>query len=174
VSLLNDATRALIGAEGVVETACDPVERGAVRRYAQAIMDPDPAYASDEAGARYGGAVAPPLFPMNMFRRPFGTPDPIQDNAENPDFDGIAGNVAQGLPPLPLPPMVLLNGGTEVEFFRYARHGEHVTAQSRYLDITEKTGKQGPFIVVLIETLYRGEKGDLLLRVVKTLLRRPA
>ena len=174
MTLLNEATRALIGVQGVLEVACDPVESGAVRRFAQATMDEDPAYASAEAGARYGGAVAPPLFPMCMFRRPFGAPDPIQANADNPDFDGIAGTIAQGLPPLPLPPMVLLNGGTEVEFFRYARHGERITGQSRYLDIVEKIGKQGPFIVVLIETIYRGMEGDPVLRVVKTLLRRPA
>ena len=35
--------------ETELQLACDPVERGAVRRYAQAIMDPDPIYMQDEA-----------------------------------------------------------------------------------------------------------------------------
>ena len=66
MALLTDEVRKHIGAESTPFPACDPVEKGAVRRYAQAIMDPDPAYASDEAGARYGGAVAPP--PPSWFR----------------------------------------------------------------------------------------------------------
>ena len=32
-----------------------------------------------------------------------GTLDPFAEHAGNPDFDGIVGSTAQGLPPLPLP-----------------------------------------------------------------------
>lgn len=165
----------LVGAESGTETACDAVERGAVRRYVQAYMDDDPIFHSEDAarGTRWGGPVAPPLFPMNMFRRPFGTPDPFAEHADDPDFDGIVGSTAQGLPPLPLPRgIALLNAGTEVEVFRYARHGETVSAKSRYASITEKQSSKGPMLLVVIETEYRGSGGDLLLRVKKTQIRR--
>lgn len=164
----------MVGVESGVETACDVVERGAVRRYVQAYMDDDPIFQSaEQAGARFGGPVAPPLFPMNMFRRPFGTPDPFGERAHDPHFDGIVGSTAQGLPPLPLPAgMGLLNAGTEVEVYRYARHGEPVTAKSRYAGITEKTSSKGPMLLVVIETEYRGGDGGLLLRVRKTQIRR--
>jgi hypothetical protein len=165
----------MVGVESGTEVACDVVERGAVRRYVQAYMDDDPMFYSDDPAvtARYGGPVAPPLFPMNMFRRPFGTPDPFEEYAHDPDFDGIIGSTAQGLPPLPLPKGIgLLNAGTEVEVFRYARHGETVTAKSRYASITEKQGKKGPMLIVVIETEYRSGDGDLLLRVKKTQIRR--
>lgn len=174
MSLLTDEVRAFIGRAGSAEVACDRVEAGAVRRYVQAYMDDDPRFGPEAPShLRYGGAVAPALFPMNMFRRPIGTPDPFAERARDPHFDGIVGSTAQGLPPLPLPQGTgLLNGGTEVEVFRYARHGERVTAVSRYADITEKTTSKGPMLVVVIETEYRGVAGDTLLRVRKTQLRR--
>jgi len=165
----------LIGAASGTEAACDAVEPGAVRRYVQAYMDDSPMFhAPDDARrARYGGPVAPPLFPMNMFRRPFGTPDPFAEHAGNAHFDGIVGSTAQGLPPLPLPKGTgLLNAGTEVEVYRYARHGETVTARSRYASITEKESSKGPMLLVVIETEYRTGAGELLLRVKKTQIRR--
>ena len=147
-SLLTPEVKKLVGAESGLETACEPVERGAVRRYVQAYMDEDPMFHEGlRRGDVRGDAVAPPLFPMNMFRRPFGTPDPFAEHAGNPDFDGIVGSTAQGLSPLPLPKGIgLLNAGTEVEVFRYARHGETITAKSRYHSITEKQSSKGPML----------------------------
>jgi hypothetical protein len=174
MSLLTDEVRSLIGRTGTVEAACEPVEAGAVRRYVQAYVDDDPRYRPGAASpTRYGGAVAPPLYPMNMFRRAAGTPDPFAERARDPHFDGIVGSTAQGLPPLPLPPGTgLLNAGTDVEVFRYARLGEAVTAVSRYAEITEKQSTKGPMLLVVIETEYRGDAGDVLLRVRKTQIRR--
>lgn len=172
-NLLTPEVQGLVGVESGVETACEPVERGAVRRYVQAYMDDDPMFHEGLWREGQKGAVAPPLFPMNMFRRPFGTPDPFAEHEGNPDFDGIVGSTAQGLPPLPLPKGIgLLNAGTEVEVFRYARHGESVTAKSRYHSITEKQSSKGPMLLVIIETEYHGSDGGLLLRVRKTQIRR--
>jgi len=165
----------MVGAESGLEVACDPVERGAVRRYVQAYMDDDPIFYSEEKthSLKYRVPVAPPLFPMNMFRRPPGTPDPFAGRANDPHFDGIVDSTAQGLPPLPLPQGVgLLNAGTDVEVFRYARHVETVTAKSRYYSITEKESSKGPMLLVVIETEYRTEGGELLLRAKKTQIRR--
>jgi len=175
MSILPDAAREFIGAESEVEIACDPVERGAVRRYAQAIMNEDPIYQESVANnARYGGPVAPPLFPTHMIRRPFGQPDPIQDNARNPDFDGIvAATSSAGLPEIvPLRGFSLLNGGTEIEFFRYARHGETVKMRSRYADISEKETSKGPIVLVVTESEYRTAEGELLIRTRRTQIRR--
>lgn len=172
MTLLTKEVEACIGLESEVEIACDPVERGAVRRYSQAIMDDDPNYHAADAAGRFGGPVAPPLFPMYMFRRDFGTPDPIQENATDPNFDGIVGSTAQGLPPLPVEGLALLNAGSEVEFFRYARHGEKVSSTSSYDSISEKEGSKGPMLLVVIKTEYRTETGELLMIVRKTQIRR--
>ena len=93
MALLNAEALAYIGRSSEFELACDAVEAGAVRRYAQAIMDDDPAYAPPEAG---GGGLAPLLYPTHLFRRAWGTPDPIQDHASDPDFDGLSCPVPVG------------------------------------------------------------------------------
>jgi len=171
MSILPEAAKQYVGVKSEQELACEPVERGAVRRYAQAIMDENPVYADPGAGARYGGAVAPPIFPTHMFRRPFGAPDPLQERARDPDFDGLS--APRGLPEIePLKGLSLLNGGSEIEFFRYARHGETVTQQSRYASITEKQTSKGPIILVVIESEYRNGDGELLLKARRTQIRR--
>jgi hypothetical protein len=176
MSELMDALRPYIGQRSGIEVACDSVETGAVRRYAQAIMDEDPIYGQAcDHNARYGGPVAPPLLPTHLFRRPLGTEDPIQANAHNPDFDGFvaAPTSANGLPELmPLRGYALLNGGSDIEFFRYARHGETVTVQSSYADIQEKQTSKGPIVLVMIESEYRSGSGELLMKTTRTAIRR--
>jgi N-terminal half of MaoC dehydratase len=171
MALLTAEIEALIGMESEPVAACDAVERGAVRRFAQASLDDDAIYHDDGAARRFQGPVAPPLFPMTMFREDFGTPDVLTERAGDPDFDGIVGATVQGLPPLPVKGLALLNGGTEVEFFAYARHGSRITAKSRYETIYEKAGKSGPMLFVVIATDYAAD-GQLLLRVRKTQIRR--
>lgn len=174
MSLLTDELRAMVGVRSQADIACDAVEAGAVRRFCQAMMDTDPIYMCPEAAERFGGPVAPALYALNAFRLPFGAVDPLERRARDPDFDGTTGTVSHGLPPLPLPGMTLLNGGLDVELFRYLRHGERVAARSRYLDIYEKQGREGSFLVVKIETAYFSPPDDPVLTVTKTLLRKPA
>jgi len=174
MALLTEALKKYIGVQSQSETACDPVERGAVRRYAQAIQDEDPIYWEPcPNNARYGGPVAPPLFPTHMFRRSFGAPDALQKRAHDPDFDGLATAASSGLPELePIKHLALLNGGSEIEFFRYARHGETVKLRARYADITEKETSKGPMLFVTIETEYRNGDDELLIKTRRTQIRR--
>ena len=174
MALLTEALKKYIGMQSETEIACDPVERGAVRRYAQAIMDEDPIFAEACANnARCGGPVAPPLFPTHMFRRAFGAPDAIQLRAKDADFDGLSSGASSGLPELePIRHLALLNGGSEIEFFRYARHGETVKLRSRYADIVEKETSKGPMLFVTIETEYRNGEDALLMKTRRTLIRR--
>ncbi|MEO5671395.1 MAG: MaoC family dehydratase N-terminal domain-containing protein [Ramlibacter sp.] len=172
MGLITDDARALIGVWTEPELACDAVEPGAVRRFAQAIMDDDAAYRPDApADTRCSGPIAPPLFPNHMLRRPMGAPDVVQERAGDPDFDGVV--AAAGLPHIAtLAHLPVLNGGSEFEFFRYARHGERVTVRQRYADIHEKATSKGTLIVVVIEGEIATREGELLLRSRRTLLRR--
>lgn len=174
MGMMTEEIAAWIGVSGEAEPVCDPVEQGAVRRFAQAIMDDDPDYGPHGgAGSRYGGPIAPPLFPNHMMRRPFGTPDPVQERAADPHFDGFVPQ--PGLPGItPLAHLAILNGGAEFEFFRHARHGESVTVRQRYADIFEKTSSKGSMICVVIESEFRSGDGELLMRARRTQLRRPA
>ena len=174
MALLTEALKKYIGVQSETETACDPVERGAVRRYAQAIQDEDPIFWEEcTNNLRYGGPVAPPLFPTHMFRRTFGAPDPLQERARDPDFDGLATAASSGLPELePIKHLALLNGGSEIELFRYARHGETVKLRARYADIVEKDTSKGPMLFVTIETEYRNGDDELLIKTRRTQIRR--
>ena len=176
MGILTDEMRQFIGVESEILSAPEPVEFGAVRRYAQAIMDEDPIFADDEAAKGEGlpGVVAPPLFPVQSFRRAYGAPDPLTERATDPDFDGSVGSSMRGLPELPTAGLVRLNGGSEIELLRYARHGERISIQSRYASITERDSSKGPMIIVVIETNYFTKPDDVIMRVRSTsLLREP-
>lgn len=176
MALLNDEILSYVGMSSVEELACDPVERGAVRRYSQAIMDNDPIYWDGTvAEGRYDGPVAPPIFPVDMFRRGFDTPDPVQVYALDPDFDGVGPPAGQGLPPIePLRHFAVLYGGSEIEFYQYAKYGDRVSVVQKYAGITEKESSKGPMLLVNIESEYRNQDGDLLVRLsMTTIWRQP-
>jgi acyl dehydratase len=169
-----EGLREYIGVQSEWETACDAVETGAVRRFAQAIMDESNDYGPD-ATNRFGGPIAPPLFPMLMFRRTLGSPDPLIVHGADPDFDGLGqgSSATRGLPQIePLAGYAILNGGTEVELYRYARHGEKIQMRSRYLDITEKETSKGLIILVVTESEFATQNGEVLMRARRTLIRR--
>jgi len=179
-SFLTDEIRAYIGVETDLLPAFDPVERGAVRRFAQAIMDLDPAFMGEgEAAARYGGPVAPPLFALTQHRPPFDAPDFLSERAGDPDFDGTraetvpaAAGARTSLPPLPLGPLALLNGGSEIELYRYLRHGETLATRSRYADIYERQTSKGLMLFVIVDIDYLDADGQPVARVRRTTIRR--
>ena len=172
---LTPEVKALIGAAGEPQACWEPVERSEIRRFAQAVMDDDPIFWNDAyaKATRYGGIVAPPLFPLFAHRRPPGSPDPLAEAAINQDFDGSAGLLTTGLPPVPLPKLPrLLNGGNEVEFYQLPKLGDRITAHSKYLDIYEKSGRSGTMVFIVIETRYTNQREALLMVSRVTLIRR--
>ncbi len=58
--------RSLVGASS--EPVANLIERGAVRRFAEAIGDSSPLYVDETTAkaSRYGGLVAPPTFPRTL------------------------------------------------------------------------------------------------------------
>ena len=171
---ITDEARSYIGMESEPVTAWESVEPGAVRRFVQAIMDDDPIYWDEEAATArgYDGPVAPPLYPGFAFRRPPGTPDPLDRVKENPNFDGIGGTGTGRLPTIPNLPPRTLNGGVEAEFLALARHGDRITAQSKYVDIYEREGRSGKMVFIVTETTYTNQDGQVLVKIRNTGIRR--
>jgi N-terminal half of MaoC dehydratase len=162
------------GMEGEPQVAAMPLERDALRRFVQAIMDHDPVYYDEQlaAASKFGGLAAPPLYPVHAFRLPADVPDPLDVVARDPGADGTAGimGVAFGLPPIESPYRRLLNGGNEIEFYRSLRVGERAVAQPRYADVTLKEGKSGSMLLVTVETRFTTESGEPLLLNRQTLI----
>lgn len=170
-----EQARRLIGSKSEPITAPYPISADNVRRFTQAVMDPDPLFWDEDvaAASRYGAVVAPPLYPTHVFVRRAGTPDPLDALAENPDWDGAPSDgYARGLPPLDLPQKRLVNGGTAARFHQLPKVGDVITSTSRYADITQREGRSGPMVLVKIATDYINQDGDLLAVVTKTVILR--
>ena len=77
-----------------------------------------------------------------------------------------------GLPPLDVGLERLLNGGVEAEVFALARLGDTITCRSRYASITERRGRTGPMVFVVVQTDYATIEGSALLRTLTTMIAR--
>ena len=136
-SVITQEMRDALGVESRPVT-CE-VEKGAIRRYADAIGDPNPIYRDEEAArnSRYGGIIAPPTFLRSM------EADPGQD-----PFESVYPEV--------------LDGGSEWEYpGPPVRAGDRITVTVKSLDLQERTGKLGPMLFVVREYRYVNQHGEL-------------
>ncbi|HYB91022.1 MAG TPA: MaoC family dehydratase N-terminal domain-containing protein [Candidatus Binataceae bacterium] len=136
--VVTDEVRKQIGKTGEPRTY--DVERGHIRRFAEAVGDPNPLF-NDESKARktrFGGMIAPPTFYRTM-----GSPIP------------------QVVMPSAGAGFRALDGGSDWEYFLPIRPGDRITAQSKVADIREAEGRLGPMIFMVIETSYTNQFGEL-------------
>lgn len=151
----------------------NPLERDSIRRFVQAVMDTDPVYWNEAVAqeSRYGGLVAPPLYPLHAFRPRADAPDALEPARLDPEHDGATGIGSRfGLPPIPSPFKRLLNGGNEMEIYRCLHLGERAVAKPRYAKLELKQGKSGEMLLVVVETRFETEAGELLLINRQTLI----
>jgi acyl dehydratase len=131
---VTDEVRKQIGMQS--EARVVEVERGAIRRFAEAIGDHNPLF-NDEAAARlsrHGGMIAPPTFCRSL--------------------GGGFFNV-----PLNIPLARALDGGSEWEYSEPIRPGDRITVVSKLADIREATGRMGTMVFVVTETRYTNQFG---------------
>ncbi|MCW5750393.1 MAG: MaoC family dehydratase N-terminal domain-containing protein [Alphaproteobacteria bacterium] len=109
----------------LVGSASEPfvveVEKGAIRRFAEAIGDPDPRY-RDRTAAQAAGfpdIIAPPTFPVT-FRSP-----------EEPVWTRY------------LDRRRILAGGQSFEYVRPIRCGERLVCRVHFVAVEEKSGRSG-------------------------------
>jgi acyl dehydratase len=140
--------RSLIGRES--EPVLHEVEKGAIRRFADAIGDPNPLY-QDEAMARasgFAGLVAPPTFPAVL--------------AMNEKFRHS----------LDLGTRSILQSEQVIEYGRAVVAGDRVTMKSRVAEVAERPSASGPMDVLVLEEEGRDDQGELLFRCRETLILR--
>lgn len=129
--------KAAIGKTTAVSTM--EVEKGHIRRFAQAIGDDNPLYLDEEYAkkSRYGGIIAPPTFPTT-----FG-------------FEGEG--VLQGLD---INYARLLHGEQEYEYFSPIKAGDTINFSTTITDITEKEGKSGAMDIITTETTGHNQNDE--------------
>ena len=140
--------RSLIGRES--EPVVHEVEKGQVRRFAEALGDPNP-ISTDEAAARaagYPALVAPPTFAIAL--------------ASNERFRHS----------LDLGTRNVLHGEQAFEYARPILAGDRITVRSRVADVQERAGASGPMDVIVIEDEGRDDKNELVFRTRATLILR--
>lgn len=119
------------------EPVWNVVERGAVKKFAEAIGDPSPLYA-DEAAARasrYGSLVAPPTFPRTF------------------EYGGIRG--------MGWPEAGMLHGEHRIEYEGGPlRVGEEVHCYTQLKDYYEKEGRGGLLGFVVVERSGESTSGE--------------
>lgn len=144
--LITEAMRKLIGAQS--EPVSLDIEKGHIRRFAEAIQDPNPLW-QDEARARdsrYGGIVAPPTF-LRALR------------------------MALPKVELNLPLSRILDGGSEWEYFHPVRPGDTITAVTRLADLREREGRAGRMVFIVHETTYTSQLGQVVAKQRSTMIR---
>ncbi len=122
----------------VAEPRTYEVERGAIRRFAEAIGDANPLFNNEQEArkSRYSGMIAPPTFCRSMM-------------AAFPEVKiDIPGNRG-------------LDGGSDWEYFEPIRPGDRITVQCKIADIRESAGRLGAMVFTTIETSYTNQFGQV-------------
>jgi len=128
------------------------VEKGAIRRFAEALGDYNPIY-YDEEYARASGfptIVAPPTFPASF-----------HSAADLRELLGV------GI-------KSLLHAEQAFDYERPILAGDRIYVSTRVADVLEKTGPAGKMDVAVIEDEGRDEEGTLVFRARRTLVVRAA
>ena len=167
-SALTPEVREMIGVSGEVVEAWGMVNEEYLRRFTQALMDPDPRYWDEDFAkdTQYGDIVTPPIMVSYMATRIRPDQDDPITRAfeEDPESDGIGRVERPGaLPPVPTPLVRVLNAGNELEIYQYPNIGDKIFFQNRYSDIRERSGRDGQaFLIITTETTYKNQYDGVL------------
>lgn len=114
------------------------VEKGAMRKFAEAIGDADPIYYDEQAAQAAGlkTIVAPPTFLCTLRAQ------------ELPDLQLAFGRVR-------------LNGGNAYEYYQPLYAGDTITVTAKYADVAERTGRTGKMVFVFTELTFRNQHGEV-------------
>jgi acyl dehydratase len=115
------------------------VEKGHIRRFAQAIGDDNPLYYDENYArkSRYGGIIAPPTFPT------------VFGFEGERVLDGLQFNRAR-----------LLHGEQEYEYFKPIMAGDTISFSTKIIDMSEKQGKSGTMDIITTEMTGYNQKKE--------------
>jgi len=140
------------------------VEKGAIRRFADAVGDPNPLFRDDEyaRGTPYGGVVAPPGFFGWPLKQPMGAPLVVEFPM------ALMGPLSQSGYAV----ATALDGGMEYDFFQPVRPGDTLAESTVVKDLRERAGRAGKMCFIVLETTYLNQHGALVARARATTILR--
>jgi len=157
-SVVMDELRKLIGT--ITPPGINEVERGAIRRYAEAVGDPNPLYSDVEyaKNSKYGEIICPPGF--------FGWPAKVSTGAMEVMAPVLEAVFKAGL-------FRILDAGVEYDLFLPVRAGDTLIWYAKFADAKEREGKTGGRMVFLtMEITYINQNGDLVAQRRQTFIAR--
>lgn len=153
------SVRALVGVE---KTRRVHVTANDIKRFAQAIGADDPVHYDEEHArtTRHGRIVAPPLFCQAL----------TYEDVPREQL-GADGSPAEINIDIPAPRAV--GGSSDYKINRLVAAGETITVASRLADVYVKQGRSGPLYMVVVETDFSDEDGELVASETATYIKRP-
>lgn len=130
----------------------EAVEAGAIRKFAEAYMDPNPLWRDKEYAKKtpYRGIIAPPTFFHCLQTVGYARMDI----------------------PMPWKKITGLNGGNEFEIYKPLRPGDVITGKAKVTDIFGRVSKRmGPMVFYIVEMTYTNQKGEVVAKQRSTTIR---
>lgn len=116
------------------------IEKGAIRRFADAVGDDNPKYHDEEYASKlYGALIAPPTFIAALT---IGLTQQVKW-----DFGRVG-----------------LHGGEEYEYFKPIKAGDIITCKTKISEIYEKEGKKGKMAFMIVESNLENQDGEQVAR----------
>ena len=179
-TLLTPEVKALIGQSSEVREMYGTVDVETVRRFIVGIPDQDPRHWDEElARPRFGGTTTPPCMVSYIGSRvPPWEPDRMHETMLADPFHDSGGGMRtkEGLPEIRdvASTRSHLHAGDECEVLQYPKIGDRLFFQSKWVDIQEKTGRDGRhFLLATRETRYWNQNDEILLIARQVGIERP-
>lgn len=115
------------------------IEKGMLRRFAQAVGDSNPLWQDDEYAAKssFGGIIAPPTFVLTL------------------GFDQIVHRLTQS------PSQTVLHATTELECYQPVKPGDVITGTTRIAAVRQREGKAGKMAFVTFDITYKNQRQEV-------------
>lgn len=127
------------------------IDKGAIKFFADSIMNPDPLYWDDDYArtTKHGGIIAPPTF--------YGGATSLRNVKA-----GDARTVSSTNIPMP-PGWVGMNAGDDFHLLAPVGPGDTLTSREKLIDAYEKEGRSGHLIFVVVEKTLTNQHGQVTL-----------
>ena len=147
--MLPEEIKKLIGMTGSAKVY--EVEKGAIRRFADAVDDTNPLYQDDAyaRNSRYGSIIAPPGF--------FGWP--LKQARGSPLIIDMPTELISAFEQAGYPLSSAIDGSIEYEFFLPVHAGDILTAITTVRNLRERTENTGHMVFIILETTFQNQSG---------------